>query len=281
MEINTIKLLLNVFNINTTNKIYGRFKEKQTILSFIQSDKSILHINGKPGTGKTSSILECLNSENYLYINYYITSNIKKQINNINNIKILVIDEFDRYYNEKKNECINAIICLQKKNIKLITISNTLIINQKNYLNNTNIVVLNYKPYTKNQIIEIMNSILKTINNELIITTLFPKAIIEFIAKKHEKIGDLREIFKYINQLLKYILSRNIKKITLETLHTFEIQLKNKIIEQSIHHKIIINLIETLVEKKHIYREYICKCKEMKIKNYEKNDFDLIYGLYI
>ena len=126
-----------------------------------------------------------------------------------------------------------------------------------------------------------MNSILKTINNELIITTLFPKAIIEFIAKKHEKIGDLREIFKYINQLLKYILSRNIKKITLETLHTFEIQLKNKIIEQSIHHKIIINLIETLVEKKHIYREYICKCKEMKIKNYEKNDFDLIYELYI
>ena len=100
------------------NRIYGRDEECNRINDFLNSNDYILHITGSPGTGKTSTVKWILSSKSYLYMNYF---NETKITLNKKAPKIVVLDEFDKFYEEKKVECLKFLNLIRKSKKKLIT----------------------------------------------------------------------------------------------------------------------------------------------------------------
>lgn len=145
---------------------------------------------------------------------------------------------------------------------------------------------LNFLPYSRKELESIINQIftqnskkpdfkVKTFKNKKSIKisesqsySIDPKAS-EFISKKFEKNGDLREMFKYMRELLKR--TSNIK-----VSDCIEKRIEY-IPEQSIHHKLVRESIEKENGKTNIYRRYLQECKGMRIRPFDRTDFNIIY----
>ncbi|KAG0437758.1 Cell division control protein 6 like protein [Dictyocoela muelleri] len=144
-----------------TENFFLRTDQQNEILKFMKSKNKILHIIGIPGTGKTLVVKETLKKYEYTYINYLENTSIN--INSINNTSInksnntsinkakissikirpiVVLDEFDKFYENDFQKC--QLILNNKKINKIITISNNLLPNFDN--------VLIFPPYTTDEI---------------------------------------------------------------------------------------------------------------------------------
>ncbi|OQS53698.1 orc1 [Ecytonucleospora hepatopenaei] len=295
------------FNRHDGSKIYGRKNEIEHIEAFLNDNRSICHISGKPGTGKTCTVMHVLRNKKifYRYFNYFqetITlnevlkiceeekesenkENIKncKKVKNrkVNNkITLVIIDEFDKFYEENKNKCISILVALRKRNIKLIAIGNNLAfysntgntkssscrnLKKEAFATNKNIAVISFQPYTKNEIFEILQEIC---GNKI------ENCLLQFISAKLEKTGDLRSAFKLMSLLLLE------KQITYESINLcFSNHIKNteNSFSSSMHHKIILEHKEKENTKNQVYKKYLEDCKNYKIAHYDRKEFEIIY----
>lgn len=155
----------------TNQPVYLRKHEQQTIKNFITSDSTILHIYGNPGTGKTITTLHTLSNINFSYFNYlenttfYKTKKMKK---------IVVIDEFDRFYDYKKRE---STMFISRPNHKFITLANKCI-----FANS-----FQFTAYKTDEMIYLLSKLNKKLSNEKL----------KYIAKKFHGQGDLRRAVEY------------------------------------------------------------------------------------
>lgn len=250
MTIELNNKIFNYFNRSYRENVYLRKEEKEKIKRFINSSNQILHICGKPGTGKTLTVKHLLKEEKYIYLNAY--SDIKEILLSKTKplSKIIVIDEFDILEKNYKKETEQIIKLILNSKSKLITISN--------YLGFTENVLF-FKPYSPEEIEEI---ILLKFKNELKDELLTPVKI-KLIAKKSTD-GDLRNTFdRVINELTA---SPN------PILHE----------ESDIHKEIVKEIINKTKkkDKNDLYEIYLKKCKEIKIKAYERSDFILLCDFF-
>ncbi|KAF7697669.1 hypothetical protein CDIK_1502 [Cucumispora dikerogammari] len=168
--------------------IKHREKESKVILSFLFNNTNLhnnqtkLNISGPPGTGKTHTIISLLK---YYKIPYKLINlsnhNILKSYTINNNIKVLVVDEYDIIYNSKYNKKYNITEIINKflgynqtKNVcnyKVITITNNIHQNSKGF-NNTNISKISnnihFKPYTPSQLYEILVYLETPLNTDIL-----------------------------------------------------------------------------------------------------------------
>lgn len=308
--------------------IFGRELEIKKINEFLNSEKDILHITGKPGTGKTYTVNFILNkmkneikqdelkqnepkqkelkpkelnkankrkkliksnnqnnqniqtnlndqkdlkklminyevnSDFYYYLNFFQEENINLQIKKIlkSNCKILVIDEFDNYYNQNKKECLKNIILLKNRKIKIITISNDLRMGD-----------VKFNPYSSKDIMEIVKQNTNIVN-------IIDDNTLKYMVLKYGKNGDLRALLKKVQEFCSKknleegeILSLNIKDV---------IEKENNFESQSIHHDIIYKIKIEGNNKIETYKKYIKECEEMNITALQKVDFNIIYDIY-
>ncbi|RVD90754.1 hypothetical protein TUBRATIS_28040 [Tubulinosema ratisbonensis] len=221
-------------------------EEIKSIKEFLNSKEKILHICGKPGTGKTLTIKHILKNKHYNFYNAY--SDLTKLLSLSIKIpkKLTIIDEFDILEKNHKKESEKIIESFLKSKHKLITISNYLGSNEN---------VLFFKPYTSEEIEEIL---LLKFKNELKNEILNPIKI-KIIAKKSTD-GDLRKTFdKVINELA------GENEVNIEE-------------ESNVHKEIVKEIVNRSKKKNQIelYEIYLEKCKELKIKAYERSDFILV-----
>lgn len=214
--------------------------EKEKILKFISSKSKILHIAGNPGTGKTITVKYLLKNKKYGYINYLTSDNFTVTEN------IIVFDEFDKFYNQKRSECLNFLQKNAKK--KIITLSNDLLFTKD---------CLFFKSYSKEEIIEIVK---KKINSDRI-----SDLMINLISLKES--NDLRKILSVCNDLL-------LKKTTEITIQDLNCRPMKR---ESIHQQLIHEMKEQYAEKKQVFQNYIEKCKKLKITGLDRIDFTSIY----
>lgn len=261
------------------SKIYGRTQEIEQVEHFLGSKNSILHITGCPGSGKTFTVLKILENRSFLYLNYYnndtINLAIKEYVNFYNpnkkdstklincskkKEKIIVIDEFDKYLQEKKKECLKNIILLKSKNIKLITISNDLRMGNIRFL-----------PYSTSELKFILK---EKMENELKEQVIDDVALM-YLIKKHGKNGDLRAILKRITD----VFSQKNEQINNRLKIGDVIEKVENCTLNGIHHELIHKIKEESFERCKAFQNYIKECKSISISHLEKNDFDVIYDM--
>lgn len=245
---------------HTTDKstVYGRTIEIERIKAFVHSKETILHITGSPGTGKTCTTKAALSDFQYLYLNYYNQPAIGKLLKSSDS-NLIVVDEFDKYFQDRKTECIRNIQILQKQNKKLITISNNLRMGN-----------LKFKPYSTEDIVSILKEKIQAeIGGEII-----EEKCLKFIAKKFDKIGDLRLVFKYILDAFSAMSTPSILKISDLAVKTESTNIK------SIHHDLINTILQSVYSKELAFAAYIKECRNMNIQAFDRNDFQLIFDIY-
>lgn len=217
-----------------------RENEKSKISSFLNSSEKILHIAGQPGTGKTLTVKYMLKNKKYTYINYILNDKLDCNEN------IIVLDEFDKFYNSKRSECMNYLKKNSRK--KIITISNDLLFNKN---------CLFFKPYTKKEITEIIRKKIKSDRIE--------DLLIDIVSAK--EYYDLRRVINVFHNLL----VQKKDKITLTDLNYDK---NNKL---SIHQQIVNEIKREFAEKRLAYKNYLDKCKMLRIEGLNRIDFLSIY----
>ncbi|KAH9411720.1 hypothetical protein HK407_04g08310 [Ordospora pajunii] len=283
MVIENLRRLHNSF-ANHIDRIYLRSEEISEINSFVESERLVLHICGNPGTGKTHVTKNTLKCE-FLYINYYAEKSILESIRKSTS-SVVVIDEFDKYYYERSNECLQAMAYLRKKKRKTITLSNNLGMPSD---------TLFFKPYTSLD----MELILKQKVAEESTEEILSSTSIKIISKRFGPSGDLRLLFKHVQDAIaEKILSAESQaicntlaigssmKATSDASLVFEgiATDKNECLNQpaNFHHATIHSLISNnkRLSKIDIYSKYLNECHEMKIPSYDRVDFNIIYDIY-
>ncbi|KCZ80283.1 hypothetical protein H312_02312 [Anncaliia algerae PRA339] len=231
------------FNKFSSGSVYLRNNELKEIKNFLNSRDNILHIHGRPGTGKTLCVKHVLANKRHIFYNAYSDALKIFKIKSNHTTKIFVIDEFDIFEEQYKDEVKKILKNIQLKNKKLITISN--------YLGNSENNLI-FKPYTPQEIEQIiMLKLKKEVKEEIL-----QPVQVKLLSKKCTD-GDLRKAF---DMLLDEIENRNNE---------------NTLSEDNIHKKIIKNILFKTQRKNisEMYNEYLIKCNEIKIKAYERNDF--------
>lgn len=257
------------------NRIYGRKDECKQIKEFLKSNEQILHITGSPGTGKTTIVKWILPKDSFLYLNYF---NEPKITLNNKAPKIIVFDEFDKFQEERKSECLKFLNQIRKLKKKLITISNDLKMGN-----------IRFKPYSINETEQILK---EKISLEIGIEIMDQKCM-AFLAKKYGEKGDLRALFKVIVA----ILSRKNNTIELEIDNltenqnnktnmkspdsTYLLDIKDfittvKVTESGIHHQIIEKIKNNTVGQKESFKKYLEECEELSLTPLPKTDFNTI-----
>ncbi|KRH92693.1 hypothetical protein M153_34630001341 [Pseudoloma neurophilia] len=228
-------------NMTSVEDVFLRETEKNEIKKFPNSKSKILHIAGSPGNGKTVTVKYVLKDQKYFYINY-LTDNKIPVITD----KIIVFDEFDKFYNNKRSECLNFLQEYSHK--KIITISNDLLFNKNNLV---------FKPYDKNEIIQIVK---KKMTSDRI-----DDILINVVALKET--NDLRKVLNTFNSLL----TEKQDNITLKDLNNTQKR------RPSIHQQIISEIKQENTEKRQAFKNYIGKCKTLKISELNRIDFYSIF----
>ncbi|ADM12151.1 uncharacterized protein Eint_090210 [Encephalitozoon intestinalis ATCC 50506] len=258
-----LKRLYDSFFCSRT--IYLREEETLAIKSFLHSKRPVLHICGNPGTGKTHVTVNTIEGS-FLYLNYYSESDIFSKIKNSNS-PVVVIDEFDKYYNERRNECMQAMHYLRSRQ-KLITISNDLRMSGD---------VLFFRPYSSSDMEKILAQ--KTLK-ESAEAILSPIAI-KIVSKRIGPSGDLRQLFRYVQEIVgRKIMEGGSLEIDLEDIPLEKENLDSK--PNNVHHSIITSLISKnkKASRMEIYSKYLRECQEMKISSHDRTDFNIIYDIY-
>lgn len=253
------------------SQIYGRKEECKKIKDFLKSTNFILHITGIPGTGKTSVVKWALSSKPFLYLNYFNESEIvlKK-----NSPKIVVIDEFDKFFEEKKIECLKFLNLVRKSKTKLITISNDLKMGN-----------VRFKPYDCTEIDQILT---EKMNTE-IGTEIMDQKCRSFLIKKYGKTGDLRALFKVIVAAISKKQSKSeMEQNTNAQVDECEFKASNnlleisdflsseKLTEQGIHHQIVSSIKNDTLGSQESFKKYLIECEELSITPLPKTDFNII-----
>ncbi|ELA42165.1 uncharacterized protein VICG_00808 [Vittaforma corneae ATCC 50505] len=277
-------------------KIYLREREIQGISDFLLSDDSIFHITGNPGTGKTATVRDVLQNKKFEYVNYFSEPELRSILER-SKTEIIVIDEFDRYLEEKRQECLRLLVSLKNKNKKIITISNNLKMGN-----------MRFKPYTAD---ELKGIIKMKMENELG-RHIMDEECIAFLAKKHEKAGDLRGLFKTIlNAISKKEIESTEESSSKENAknsmyikdgrkpgkesdnstqnkdvatNCYILSVKDFIEserqgEKSIHHQIISKVKENESSKARAYKKYLAECDQLSIPSVTKSDFSMIFDM--
>ncbi|KAM0681340.1 Origin recognition complex [Glugoides intestinalis] len=250
---------------STTRTVYLREIEMNKIKRFINSSETILHITGRPGTGKTAVVRYALSEEKYEYMNYFNELDIGKRLKDSKE-QLFVIDEFDKYLEEKKKECLRSVLLLRKQGRKLITISNDLRIGN-----------IRFQPYT----LEELETILKKKMETELGKRIMDDKCISFVAKKYEKAGDLRGLFCCIQGTLsmKDELKRENKQNSeylLEIEDFVENRRKNI---QSVHHKIITKIKAETMSKKTGFKMYLNECDALSISSMSRMEFEMAFDI--
>lgn len=263
--------------------VYLRDREIKEIRKFLSGEEPILHITGSPGTGKTATVRSALSEEEFEYANYFSEPCIKKLLEGTKK-RTVVIDEFDKYYTEKKKECLKLLINLRKQEKRTITISNNLRMGN-----------LRFGPYTADQ----LKRIIRLKMEKEIGSLIMGEACIEFLAKRHEKTGDVRGLFQAVLQAILQAISKKgskdskisndlsnsplaiMKSAENETifLEIKDFIVTEKAMEQSIHHKIINKIKESELSRIKAYKEYLTECTELSIPCITRTDFDIIFEM--
>ncbi|KCZ78291.1 hypothetical protein H311_00680, partial [Anncaliia algerae PRA109] len=137
----------DAFNKFSSGSVYLRDNELKEIKNFLNSRDNILHIHGRPGTGKTLCVKHVLANKRHIFYNAYSDALKILKIKSNHTTKIFVIDEFDIFEEQYKDEVKKILKNIQLKNKKLITISN--------YLGNSENNLI-FKPYTPQEIEQII-----------------------------------------------------------------------------------------------------------------------------
>ncbi len=255
-----IEKVRKIFSNKVEGEIYLRENEKNRIKDFLDSKKSILHINGNPGTGKTCVVLKLLENRKFHYFNYFHEENLGKCLKNIimcpkkSMGKIIVIDEFDKYYNAKRKECLRYLNNIEKKKIKVIAISN-----------NLNFGDITFLPYGRDEIKEIIR---KKIESES--PSVIEENALDFISKKFEKSGDLRLVQKYIFEVLGKMNELPIRMCNL-------IEAPNESQEKNLQHEIIKKIV---INESGGYQKYKKECLHIGIPELTKIEFEMVSDIY-
>lgn len=253
-----LKKVYQVFSPQAT-KIYLRSSEINTIKDFLQGPDNILHICGSPGTGKTVIIKHILKNRKHDFYNYLHNEKIIYQTKQ----KILVIDEFDKYYSQKPIECKKLFLYVTQRNKKLITISNSL-----NIFEN----VLFFNVYSTEEIVDIIKSKLEDIPEITI-----DESVIRFITIKLGK-GDLRKIFDTCRTVIAKCLEDGRKDVQMCDV----LEDKENCEDLGINHKLIIDIVVSGLKGdiKALYEKYVSDCRECHVPALNRTDFFLLYDMY-
>lgn len=247
---------------------YLRHEEKTKIKEFLNSSNNILHISGSPGTGKTLTVKNMLKERNHTYINYmldkdlidknHMTNNGRNACSirgkgpvNTHNDTLIVIDEFDKFY-EKRKECKSFLI--KHSDAKIITLSNNLNFDS----------VLFFRPYTKDEILFIVKEKIKEARERV------PDDVIELVSLRVK--NDLRKVIAIITDLLVI----NDERLTGKQITLSDVLVKKRR-RESIHQQIIHELKETFGRKEEAFKNYLVKCRELRIDGLDRIDFASVY----
>lgn len=241
--------------------VYGREEEKRRIQAFLCGEERALHVTGPPGTGKTCTILGVLEGTEHAYINYYFEPNVSRVLNGLS-ARIVVIDEFDKYFAEKKSECMKNTIRMSKRGTKLITISNNLRMGH-----------LKFGPYGSKEILCILNEkIAREIGAEIA-----EKPALAYIAKKFDRCGDMRVLFKFI---LEAILRKKEDSGGCKLLLGDCTASGTSDSGKNIHHQMISKIAADGVRVSEAYGAYLKECETMGIPVFGRHDFDMVFEMY-
>lgn len=254
---NTLENAKKAFNNTPGHTIYGRMVEKKRIEDFINTEDHVLHITGKPGTGKSCTVRNVLKNIKYAYVNYYHERKIGSLLKNIKE-NLVVIDEFDRYFSEKKGECMKYLSGLKQTGKKVITISNNLKMGD-----------LKFVPYNA---FEIKQILLEKINNEIGQAIIADNAL-TYLSKKFEKSGDLRLVFKFVFEILNKMENDSFMIKVTDLFNKSEIKT-----EKNVHHEIIMKIIDE--GEKEVYSSYLKECSLFNIPILTKQDFEMVYEMH-
>eukprot|EP00866_Antonospora_locustae_P000398 jgi/Antlo1/398/886 len=241
----------NAFHRSCAENVYLRTEEVKSIKDFLSSKQNVLHVCGNPGTGKTFVVLNTVPSALRTYLNFFNTSNIFAKVR-LSKKPYFVVDEFDKYEAERKNESRKLLLYVIHNNKKLISISNSL---------NRDGNILLFKPYSPEEIEKIV--VLK-LENE-VGSRLLDTCTIKYLAKKCSS-GDLRQVYE-----------RCMAAITKKD-RDFEEDAENR---PNMQKTIIKELVRDISAKNKdkVYAKYLERCQEIGIPAFERGDFSHLYDL--
>lgn len=270
------------FHPSPGGSVYGRETEKQAISAFLKSSEGAIHITGSPGSGKTCTVKEALRGHKHRYINYCHEPCIGRILAGLKE-KIVVIDEFDKYFLEKKNEAVKSIVLLRRKSAKLITISNNLRMGS-----------LCFRPYAAGDILRILREKMA----EEVGAGVADEAVLAYVARKFDRCGDLRLVFKFVLDAFKrkamdHTPGAEENKSTLNRSKTNgtaeESMLRLKLAdcickevvktEKNMHHEIIQKTAEGGKRLADAYAEYLKECQCMNIPIFSRQEFEMVFAM--
>lgn len=258
-----LEKIIQCFKASSDGCLYGRDSEVAAIKKFMRSELPVLHITGNPGTGKTCAVRWALRSTRFLYVNYFLEASMSSALKQAHH-KVVVIDEFDKYLEEKKAECLKNILFLKSKGKKVITISNSLRLGS-----------IVFKPYTSSEIVKILK---EKMDKELGMQVIDDLALV-FLSKRFEKTGDLRLVLKAI--LDAYLKRENLHTVCGDHILRLEdfVERKEAGAEKGIHHELISKAREAELGRRQAYKDYMKECNAMSLMPLSRMDFEMIFDL--
>lgn len=266
-----------VDRFSTHTAIYLREKESQQLTAFLASKDPIFHVTGSPGTGKTATVKSVLSGISFTYVNYFLEPKIAPVLRK-SKPKVAVIDEFDKYFEEKRNECVRLLLYLRSKGKKVVTISNDLRMGN-----------LRFQPYTAAEMAEMLRRKMDAVGGEFM-----SRECVEFLAKKYEKSGDARALFKAVVTALvrkaeecdqdgegDVRIEENKgnapqQHISLGIRDFIE---SEKTPERGLHHELARKIKAAGLNKTKGYGKYLEECEECGIPPVTKGDFFMLFDM--
>jgi Cdc6-like AAA superfamily ATPase len=241
----------NAFHRSSMHCVYLRADEVKHITGFLESDGHILHVCGSPGTGKTLVVMNVMSKLEHMYLNFFSTSDVFAKVK-ASSITCFVVDEFDKYEHEKKNESKLLLMHIVQSNKKLITISNKLSRSEN---------VLFFKPYLPEEIEEIIVLKLRYEVGE----DLLDIRSIKHVAKRF--LGDIRQAYEHCLK----IISGSVAEDACVAEDT-----------PNIHKEIVRDLVAKTRAKSRnaVFAAYVERCRELSIRAYGRSDFGCLYDMF-
>lgn len=240
--------------------------------------------NAKPETNKTHkntrSSAKTDDCFRYVYLNYLAEKSIncrlrehlseyKKRRSNSKALEkykncnhsdfVLVVDEFDKYYEENKKECLKNIHLFLNNGFKIITISN-----------NLKMGTIRFSPYSATNIVEILQEKMEKEIGEQVVDHI----ALDYLVKKYGN-GDLRAVMKKVAEI--FLKARAAGEGNCRIRLADVIGTQEKQIEKGVHHEIILAIKENEPSEKVAYQKYLKECDTLSLAVIEKQEFEVIF----